>query len=164
MKTVATRKLWKRRGLVGVGLALVGAALAVAIPRALAQQEEAYAGRIALVREVAKLGIVVMANQTPISAGEAASVVPALEAIRAVDTFTEPQAVEMQSRLHAALSSPLQAAVEKVRLPEVPPHARAVVIARAERMGVGNPAHSGPGSMAFGRLLEFFRQTAAEYD
>ncbi|MHB0938393.1 MAG: hypothetical protein ACYDCO_25965 [Armatimonadota bacterium] len=159
MKTLRSRRMALA---VGALVAVLGIALTGFFVSRAHAQEGGYANRVTLARDVFKLAIVVMANQTPISAKDAAQVVPALEAIRAEEVITEEEAAQLDAQLLSALSPELRSAVEKVRLPEPDPDVRARMQQFAERRAPGNPARYGPGSRAFGRLLEFFKQTAGE--
>lgn len=150
-------------------LALAGALLVVLAGGGLAFLARAQAGegagtpfthRIALGRDLVRLSIVAMANQTPIAQADARAVLPVLQAIKAQDRITEANAADLDRRLQQALSSDLKEALRVVRLPE--PRPEMVNRARefATRRNLRNPAKYGPASYAFDRLLEFFQQTA----
>jgi hypothetical protein len=123
--------------------------------------QETYDNRLALGRDVAKLAIVVMANQTSITASDAAAILPVLRAVKGPDIITEAQAADFNAQLLAALSPSLQDAVAKVRLPEPKPEMRTRVQQFLQRRHPGNPAKFGPPSHAYDRLIEFFVNIAA---
>ena len=146
-----------------IALALVGVVvLGVAGLSAWAQAaDQDWANRLTLGRNVAKLAIVVMANQTPISPADAQAVLPALKAIRDTDKITEMNAGALSGKLLSAMPAGLRAAVEQVRLPEPRPEVRQLALRRAGEMNLQNPAAHGPSALAYGRLLQFFTDTAA---
>ena len=159
MKKFAFRWTWRSTAVAGaLLLALVAGTFAVTTRL---QAQEPYDNRITLGREVVKLAIVVMANQTPVTATDATGILPVLEEIRAQDKISEEQAAVLHAKLYNALSSPLKEAVNVVRLPEPRPEAKARIQQFLERRRPGNPAKYGPGSHAFDRLVEFFENTAA---
>jgi len=89
------------------------------------QTEQASApDRALLAQDVTKLGIVVMANQTPITQADAKAVLPILEKLQAQRGGPGPEragidekaAADLDVQLRAALSPKLRAAVEAVRL------------------------------------------------
>jgi len=140
-----------------LGALAVGGLVAWAQPVA----EQGWANRITLGRDVARLVIVVMANQTPISPADAQAVLPALQAIRDADKITEANAGSLNEKLLSAMPDGLRAAVQKVRLPQPRPEVRQIALRRAAEMHIDNPAAHGPGSIAYGKLLQFFSDTAA---
>ncbi len=155
------RKLTPRRAtwVAGIVIAVLGIVLTAGLlTRAVAAEN--YANRLALGRNVVKLAIVVMANQTPITASDAQSVLPALDAIQAENRITEESAAALDARLLNALSPALRQAVQVVRLPEPDPEVKARALRFAERHRLDNPAKYGPSSRAFDRLVEFFQQAA----
>lgn len=155
------RLLFTRRATVLGALVVAALVLGGGMALARAGAEEDYAQRITLARDVVKLGIVVMANQTPITAADAKAVLPVLQAIRTPETMTEELAARLDEQLLSVLSPAMQDAVKVVRLPEPRPEARERALEFLTRRHIGNPAKYGPGSRAFDRLVEFFSQTAA---
>lgn len=153
------RRRLARRVAIGVGIA--GVALTLGLVAAFSQQGPAdYTNRRELGRDVVKLGILVVANQNPITPDDARRILPVLEAIRAEDAITEANALKLDADLRAALGPALGPAMARVRLPEAPPELREKVIARAERMGIANPARQGRTARAFDRLIGFFAAVA----
>jgi hypothetical protein len=145
-----------------VAIALVAATgLTVA---ARGETEKASApGRALLAQDVMKLGIVVMANQTPITQADAKAVLPILEKLQAERGGPGPEraglddeaAADLDAQLKAALSPKLRAAVDAVRLlvPAGPPERGG---RQARRGGPGGPDgrggdRGGPGGGGRGR-------------
>jgi uncharacterized protein HemY len=159
--TRATSRISRRIAIAGAALALLAIGLVAA--RTWAAANEDYTNRLSLGRDVVKLAVVAMANQTPIAAGDAQAVLPMLEQVRAQEAMTEERAAQLDGQLQKALSAPLREAVGKVRLPEPRPDAREFVLHRwSEHPRAGNPAKYGPASVAFDRLIAFFRDTAQQ--
>ena len=142
----------------GVLLALLAVGIGTAFSRAGAQ--EVFTNRATLTKDVIKLAIVVMANQTPITQADATAILPKLLAIKAEDVISETQAAQLDAQLHSAFSPVIESAVSVVRLPELKPKVKNRLQQLAARRGYRNPAKYGPASRAFDRLLEFFQQTA----
>ncbi|MHB9026728.1 MAG: hypothetical protein ACYC7E_21565 [Armatimonadota bacterium] len=156
------REMLTRKTLVIGGLILALAGVGVAAFYTHAAAQESYANRVTLGRDVVKLAIVVMANQTPVTAADARAILPVLEDIRSREKIDEEAAAQLAADLQSALSAPLQSAVDVVRLPEPKPEARAFMLRMAERHHFANPAKYGPPSHAFDRLVEFFEKTAGK--
>ncbi len=143
-------------------------------------------GRVALEQDVAKLTVVVMANQTPISQADAQAVLPVLqkiqtklEASRENGPLDEATATDLDAQLRAALPAGLSTAVGAVRLLTPKPPAGLP----ADRPGpppgddqgqAGPPPGGGPGGRHGGRgpggglglqllgpLTDFFQTTAS---
>jgi hypothetical protein len=155
-------KLFNMRGS-RIALALAGVVVLGAVGLSAWAQagDQDWANRLTLGRNVVKLAVVVMANQTPISQADAQAVLPALQAIRNTDKITEMNAATLSSKLLHALPAGLGAAVETVRLPEPRPEVRQLALRRAGEMNLQNPAAHGPSALAFGRLVQFFSDVAA---
>jgi hypothetical protein len=154
MQTLKTRGWWIAALAVLLG---IGATAIVAH----AQAQERHENRVALGRDLVKLGIVVMANQTPITPSDAQAVLPALQAMREKDTLSEADAAALDANLQAALPSTLRQAVQVVRLPEPSAEQQARFHAfMTRRHTSGNPLKSGPGSKAFNHLVQFFADAA----
>ena len=120
-----THRYW---GAAAGALVLAAAAGLGAVARAQTDQGTV-PGRVLLDGDLAKLGVVVMANQTPITRADAQAVLPVLEKIQADLEEQEPDgdgtddaAADLDAQLRAALSPKLLAAVGAVRLlaPPVP--------------------------------------------
>lgn len=129
--------------------------------------------RLVLMRDIVKLSIVVMANQTPINADEAKTILPVLKDIRQQGMkITEEQAKSLDIQFHSALSANLEKAVTLVRLPEMDADVKAKLndpalrtrihqaIACAVEKGriTGSKGH---GLKAFNKLIDFFELTAS---
>ena len=154
MKTLFTRGWWV------AGLAVLLGIGATAIV-AHAQDTTSHANRIALGRDLVKLGIVVMANQTPITQADAQAVLPALTAMRAPNTLPEANAATLDANLLSALPAGLRQAVSVVRLPEPSDAQKERFHALLARHHLaGNPLKTGPGSKVFDHLVSFFSDTA----
>lgn len=156
------RSLLNRRRLAVLGMALAVVAVGLIYPLTRAQADETFTNRVALGRDIAKLAIVVMANQTPITAADAKGVLSVLQAIKAEDVISEKEASSFNEQLHSAFSSDLKQAISVVRMPEARPEVKSRLRQLAERRNFRNPAKSGPASHAFDRLIEFFTTTAAQ--
>jgi len=187
-----TRSLWSvaRRYSTLTAAAVTLAAAAGLLAVASAQTDQGVKpGRVLLDEDLARLAIVVMANQTPIAQADAQEVLPALEAIQAKieeqkQTAYEPDdaaAAELDAQLLAALSPELREAVSVVRLlmPAAPPAPAGLTVGgpppggagqdmpeegRSERRG-GPHRRGGPGGpmgmRMLGPLVDFFSTTAA---
>jgi len=146
-------------------------------------------GCVLLDEDLTKLGIVVMANQTPITQADAQAVLPVLEAIQAQleeqrQTREGPDdeaAAALDAQLRAALSPEVLGAVDVVRLlapaapprPEGPPGTPDAADSPDqapppppgpghERGPRGGPGRGGmTGIWMLGPLTDFFRTTAA---
>ena len=153
---------WTRRTAVLLGALLLALGIGAVVVVTRLEAQETYTHRVALGRDVVKLAIVVMANQTPITPSDATAILPVLQAIKAPEVMNEELAAELDGKLQAALSDPLKQAVSMVRLPEPKPEARARIQQFLERRRPSNPAKYGPTSRAFERLVEFFAATAGE--
>lgn len=153
--------LFTRRGalIAGLCVALLGGGFVFAM-HAHAQEGGDFTNRMTLGRDVVKLAIVVMANQTPITRDDARAILPALQAIRENDVITEENALTLDAGLMNALSSPLRQAVDVVRMPQPKAENHAFLQRMAAHHHPGNPAKYGPSSIAFDHLLEFFQETA----
>ena len=191
MKT--TRSLWsvaRRYPIMTVAaVALAAATGLVAVARAQTDQANK-PGRVLLDEDLAKLAIVVMANQTPVTQADAQAVLPILEEMQEQrgEPGTEGQrlddatAADLDAQLRAALSPTLLAAVDVVRLltPSAPPgpagqHPRSGAggggtgtdmpgphMGRGPRGGHGPGGPRGPmGPWLLGPLVDFFTTTAA---
>ncbi len=121
---------------------------------------EAFTQRRALMQDVARLGVVVMANQTKITPADARAILPTLTAVRTTRRLTETAAQELDGKLQAALSAPLRQAVSVVRLPAPGPamHCRLRHMTWHHR----NPFQRGPLAHAFNRLVDFFQDVASQ--
>jgi len=146
----------------GVAIALVAATGFTVAARGEAEKASA-PGRALLAEDVMKLGIVVMANQTPITQADAKAVLPILERLQAERGgrgreragLDDEAAADLDAQLRAALSPKLRAAVEAVRLlvPAAPPERGG---RQARRGGPGGPdgdggGRGGPGDGGRGR-------------
>ena len=142
----------------GILIGLLGIGIGTAFSTAGAQ--EVFTNRATLTKDVIKLAIVVMANQTPITPADATAILPALQAIKAENVIGEDKAATLDTQLHSAFSPAIESGVKVVRLPELKPKVKSRLQKLAERRGFRNPAKYGPSSRAFDRLVEFFQQTA----
>jgi hypothetical protein len=121
---------WRWAALAGLGALLVAGGATYRIHSAAAAADAAAGAaagpRLILWKDVAKLGVVVMANQTPITQADAKAVLPVLQELR--DTkkpMDEATATAIDGKLQAALSADLKQAVSVVRLPTPSPEKRA---------------------------------------
>lgn len=156
-------KKWTRHLMVGIGLAalLLGGGLATAFAASKPASPADYANRIMLAQDVAKLAVVVSANQTPFTRADAQAIIPVLHEIQDARVMTESLAVTLDAKLQRALSPALESAIARVRLPQPDPDARKLVLKRlAERRHPCNPVHCGPGAHLMDRLVEFLRDAA----
>jgi hypothetical protein len=127
----------------------------------------AFEQRVGLGKDVAKLAIVVMANQTPITSADAQAVLPVLKELRdAKMPISEATAQALDGKLQAAFSPTLKQAVSVVRLPEPTVEQREAIRGKVqERMARGGKGDMARGhmmmKMGLNRLIDFF-ETAAK--
>ncbi len=130
-----------------------------------ASAQEDYTDRRTLARDIVKLAIVVMANQTPISQADAQAVLPVLKDIRAQMPLSEESAATLDANLTQSYSPTLKAAVGVVRLPDMSQDLNPEKLSRLhqmmERFRANNPTQEGPVKKMFDRLITFFENTAA---
>lgn len=167
---VALGKRGGRKWLLSLAIFALVAAVALGVFLTTAGAQESFTNRRTLARDIVKLAIVVMANQTSISAVEAQSVLPVLQAIRTQDAFTEDSALTWDGKLHSALSPSLESAVDVVRLPDMRSDVQAMLKDPAKmsrlqqwlaRRRMQHLAKNGLVARAFDHLIAFFAETAS---
>lgn len=155
------------------GILVILCSIAFAVTPTATTSDDKLDNRISLMRNIMKLSIVVMANQTTITADDAKSVLPVLKSIRqAGKGISEEQAKQFEIQLQSAYSPILNKAVNLVRLPEIDtdikeklnnPVVRTKIhnfIIRASDNHHGFAGRKGPGIRAFDKLIAFFEETA----
>lgn len=155
------------------GIMVILCSIAFAVTPAATTSDDKLDNRISLMRNIMKLSIVVMANQTTITADDAKSVLPVLKSIRQTGKgISEEQAKNFETQLQSAYSPVIAKAVNVVRLPEIDsdikeklnnPAVRAKIhniLNRISDNHRGFAGQRGPGARAFDKLITFFEETA----